>query len=126
MILCALLVTCASHRLQLLSSFASCYPHAAAQSDTDSDWGRERLYIYICGLGLLFLALIVIMGSFQVYSSAKSPAAEKARYYAVSRGKRIGMGLAFLALLAITSFGMLAMQVPLDKFKQENDIVRKI
>jgi len=92
--------------------------------------------IWIVGLigaiGLFFLtwspivALIVIMGSFQVYSSSKGSAAERARYYAVSRGKRIGMGLAFLALLAITSVGMLAMQVPLDKFEQQNDIVRKI
>ena len=92
--------------------------------------------LWIVGLigavGLFYLtwspivALIIIMGSFQVYSSSRSSAAEKARYYAVSRGKRIGMGLAFLALLAITSFGMLAMQVPLDEFKQQNDIVREL
>ncbi len=92
--------------------------------------------LWIVGLigavGLFYLtwspivALIVIMGSFQVYSASKRPAAEKARYYAVSRGKRIGMGLAFLALLAITSFGMLMMQVPLDKSMQKGEIVREL
>lgn len=84
--------------------------------------------LWILGLvgavGLFYLtwspivALIIIMGSFQIYSSSKRTRAEKARYYAVSPGKRIGMGLAFLALLAVTSFGMLAMQVPLDRFQQ--------
>lgn len=84
--------------------------------------------LWILGLigavGLFYLtwspiiALIIIMGSVQIYGASKRPAAEKARYYAVSPGKRIGMGLAFLALLAVTSFGMLAMQVPLDKFQQ--------
>lgn len=64
------------------------------------------------------IALVIIMGSFQVYSSSKRSAAEKARYYAVSPGKRVAMGAAFLALLAVTSFGMLAMQVPLDNFQQ--------
>lgn len=82
--------------------------------------------LWIIGLigavGLFYLtwspiiALIVIMGSIQIYSSSKRPAAEKARYYAVNPGRRIGMGLAFLALLAVTSIGMLAMQVPLDNF----------
>jgi Zn-dependent protease len=62
------------------------------------------------------IALIIIMGSLQIYSSAKRSAAEKSRYYAVSMGKRVGMGLAFLALLAVTSVGMLAMQIPLDNF----------
>jgi Zn-dependent protease len=85
--------------------------------------------LWIIGLagavGLFYLtwspiiALIIIMGSVQIYSSSKRSPAEKARYYAVSRGKRIGMGLAFLALLAVTSFGMLAMQIPLDKFNQQ-------
>ena len=67
------------------------------------------------------IALIIIMGSLQIYSSAKRSKLEKARYYSVSPGKRIAMGLAFLALLAVTSFGMLAMQIPLKDFHyQEN------
>jgi Zn-dependent protease len=65
------------------------------------------------------IALVIIMGSIQIYSSSKRPAAEKARYYSVSPGKRIAMGAAFLALLAVTSFGMLAMQIPLDNFSQQ-------
>jgi Zn-dependent protease len=65
------------------------------------------------------IALVIIMGSYQIYTASKRPAEEKARYYAVSPGRRIGMGLAFLALLAVTSFGMLAMQVPLDNFQQQ-------
>lgn len=93
-----------------------------------------RLWIIglIGAIGLFYLtwspivALIIIMGSLQIYSSTKRPAAEKARYYAVTRGKRIAMGLAFLALLAVTSFGMLAMQVPLDKFKQQAGVAREM
>ena len=54
--------------------------------------------IAVAGVAVGVSALIIIMGSYQIYSSAKRPAAEKARYYAVSTGKRIGMGLAFLAL----------------------------
>ena len=83
--------------------------------------------LWILGLigavGLFYLtwspiiALIVIMGSVQIYTSSKRSAAEKARYYAVTPGKRIGMGLAFLVLLAVTSIGMLAMQIPLDNFR---------
>jgi Zn-dependent protease len=82
--------------------------------------------LWILGLvgaiGLFYLtwspiiALIIIMGSLQIYSSSKRSAAEKARYYAVSMGRRVGMGLAFLALLTVTSIGMLAMQIPLDNF----------
>ncbi len=68
------------------------------------------------------VALIIIMGSFQIYSSAKRSKTEKARYYAVSSGKRILMGVAFLALLAVTSFGMLAMQIPLDEFREHGAI----
>ncbi|MDX2495919.1 MAG: hypothetical protein QNK27_13220, partial [Desulfuromusa sp.] len=64
------------------------------------------------------IGLIIIMGSFQIYSSSKRSAAEKARYYAVSPVKRIAMGAAFLALLAVTSFGMLAMKIPLDNFQR--------
>lgn len=62
------------------------------------------------------IALVIILGSLQIYSSSKRSAAEKARYYAVTPRRRIGMGLAFLALLAVTSFGMLAMQIPLAEF----------
>lgn len=62
------------------------------------------------------IALVIIMGSFQIYSSSKQSAGEKARYYTVSPNKRIGMAVAFLTLLAVTSFGMLAMQIPLDNF----------
>ncbi|MEA3544734.1 MAG: hypothetical protein U9R69_05870, partial [Thermodesulfobacteriota bacterium] len=72
------------------------------------------------------VALIIIMGSFQIYSSTKRPATEKSRYYAVSMGKRIGMGLAFLALLAVTSVGMLAMQIPLDNFQQHGGVTREM
>jgi len=88
--------------------------------------------LWIVGLigavGLFYLtwspiiALIIIMGSIQIYSASKRSAAEKARYYAVSPGKRIGMGVAFLVLLAVTSFGMLAMQVPLDEFSRQQVI----
>ena len=84
--------------------------------------------LWIVGLigagGLFYLtwspivALIIIMGSFQIYNSSKRSATEKARYYKVSPGKRIGMGLAFLGLLAVTSFGMLVMQIPLNEFQQ--------
>jgi len=76
-----------------------------------------------CGLFYLtwspIIALVIIMGSFQIYSSSKQSSAEKARYYTVTPAKRIGMGLAFLALLAVTSFGMLAMQIPLNNFQQQ-------
>lgn len=65
------------------------------------------------------IALVIIMGSFQIYSASKKSAAEKVRYYAVTPGKRIVMGAAFLGLLAITSFGMLAMQIPLDNFQRQ-------
>ena len=91
--------------------------------------------LWILGLvgavGLFYLtwspiiALIIIMGSVQIYQSSKRSAAEKARYYAVSPGKRIGMGLAFLALLAVTSFGMLAMQIPLENFQQHGTAVQQ-
>jgi Zn-dependent protease len=84
--------------------------------------------LWIVGLigavGLFYLtwspivALIVIMGSFQIYSASKRSATEKARYYDVTPGRRIFVGVAFLALLAVTSFGMLAMQIPLDEFQR--------
>ncbi len=65
------------------------------------------------------IALIVIMGSFQIYSTSKRSKLEKARYYEVTPGRRIFVGVAFLALLAVTSVGMLAMNIPLEKFKQQ-------
>lgn len=68
------------------------------------------------------IGLIIIMGSFQIYSSSKRSSAEKARYYAVTPGKRIAMGAAFLALLAVTSFGMLVMQIPLDNFQKYGSV----
>ncbi len=71
------------------------------------------------------IALIIIMGSFQIYTATKQSTAEKARYYSVSPGKRIGMGLAFLALLAVTSVGMLAMQIPLDNFQRHGGVVQE-
>ncbi|MGK2944454.1 MAG: site-2 protease family protein [Desulfuromonadales bacterium] len=59
------------------------------------------------------LALIVILGSYQIYTSFRTSKTERARYYNVSLGKRVAMGAAFLFLLAVTSFGMLAMHAPL-------------
>lgn len=59
------------------------------------------------------LALIVIMGSFQIYTSFKKSKTERAQYYNVALGKRVAMGGAFLFLLAVTSIGMLAMNGPL-------------
>ena len=59
------------------------------------------------------IALILIMGSYQVYTSFKKSKIERAQYYDVSLGKRVAMGVAFLFLLVVTSVGMLAMNVPL-------------
>lgn len=59
------------------------------------------------------IALILILGSYQIYTSFKKPAAERAQYYNVPLGKRIAMGAAFLFLLAVTSIGMVVMQGPL-------------
>lgn len=79
--------------------------------------------LWIVGLlgaiGLFYLtwspiiALIVIIGSFQIYKSFKASKTERAAYYSVSLTKRFAMGTAFLLLLAVTSIGMLLMQVPL-------------
>ncbi|MCD6526350.1 MAG: site-2 protease family protein [Desulfuromonas sp.] len=79
--------------------------------------------LWIVGLlgaiGLFYLtwspiiALIVVIGSFQIYKAFKTSKTERAAYYNVSMGKRIAMGTAFLVLLAVTSIGMLAMQLPL-------------
>jgi Zn-dependent protease len=92
--------------------------------------------IWVVGLlaavGLFYLtwspivALVIIMGSLQIYSSTKRSAAEKARYYAVTPTKRAIVGLAFLGLLAVTSFGMLAMQIPLDKMPRQGADVDEI
>lgn len=71
------------------------------------------------------IGLIIIMGSFQIYSSSKRSAGEKSRYYSVTPGKRIGMGLAFLALLAVTSVGMLTMQIPLDNFQKYGSVTHE-
>ena len=59
------------------------------------------------------IALILLLGSFQIYKSFKTSKTERARYYDVSMGKRVGMGMAFLFLLAVTSIGMIVMQGPL-------------
>ncbi|WP_020677522.1 hypothetical protein [Geopsychrobacter electrodiphilus] len=77
----------------------------------------------LLGAGLLFyltwspiVALILLLGSFQIYKSFKmsrTSKTEHARYYDVSLAKRAGMGFAFLLLLAVTSIGMLAMHGPL-------------
>lgn len=71
-------------------------------------------------LGLFYLtwspivALILLLGSYQIYCSFKTSKTERAAYYNVPIGRRIGMGVAFLLLLAVTSIGMLLMQVPLN------------
>lgn len=59
------------------------------------------------------LALIVILGSFQIYKTFKNSKTAHAEYYDVSIGKRVAMGIAFLFLLAVTSIGMLVMHTPL-------------
>ncbi len=68
------------------------------------------------------IALIIIMGSLQIWSTAKKDKVEKARYYSVGLGKRIAMGAAFIALVAVTSLGMLAMQIPLSEFQPEMSV----
>ena len=68
------------------------------------------------------IALIVIMGSLQIHSASKRSKTEKARYYSVAPVKRVAMGAAFLLLLAVTSIGMLVVQVPLHDFQQESGI----
>lgn len=91
--------------------------------------------LWIVGLagaiGLFYLtwspviALIVIMGSVQIYSSSKRSKTEKARYYAVAPARRIAMGAAFLALLAVTSIGMLAVHSPLLDFQQKSGVAAR-
>ncbi len=81
--------------------------------------------IWILGLiaaaGLFYLTwspiiiLILLLGSYQIYRTYKSSKIERAAYYDVSLGKRIGIGVAFLFLVAVTSIGMLMMQVPLQR-----------
>jgi Zn-dependent protease len=68
------------------------------------------------------IALIVIMGSLQIHSASKQSKTEKARYYAVAPVKRVAMGAAFLLLLAVTSIGMLVVQIPLHDFQQGSGI----
>jgi Zn-dependent protease len=73
----------------------------------------------LAAVGLFYLtwspiiALILLMGSFQIYTAFKQSRTERARYYNVSLGKRVAMGAAFLFLLAVTSIGMVAMHGPL-------------
>lgn len=62
----------------------------------------------------LIIALILLLGSFQIYRTFKQSKTERARYYDVSIGKRVAMGTAFLFLLAVTSFGMVVMQGALE------------
>jgi hypothetical protein len=62
---------------------------------------------------LKYLGIILQVGRFQIYKSFKTSKLERARYHGVPLGKRIGMGIAFLFLLAVTSIGMLVMQGPL-------------
>jgi len=81
-----------------------------------------KLWIFglVGALGLFYLtwspivALILLLGSFQIYKSFKTSRTERAAYYSVPVGKRIGMSVAFLLLLAVTSIGMLAMHLPLE------------
>jgi Zn-dependent protease len=92
--------------------------------------------LWIIGLvgavGLFFLtwspivALVVILGSVQIYSTSKRTGAEKARYYAVTPGRRIFVGVAFLALLSVTSLGMLAMNVPLRQLQLQDSSAQSI
>jgi Zn-dependent protease len=74
----------------------------------------------LLGAGALFyltwspiIALILLLGSYQIYTAFKQSKTERAAYYDVSLGRRIAMGAAFLLLLAVTSIGMIVMQVPL-------------
>lgn len=85
-----------------------------------------RLWIFgLAGSIFLFfltwspiLALIVIMGSVQMYNTYKKPGVEKVRYYAITPMKRLTIAAIFLGLLALTTVGMVAVQVPLDQFQQ--------
>lgn len=63
------------------------------------------------------LALVVIMGSVQIYKSRKE-AVEKGGYYTITPIRRLLVAGIFLGLLALTTVGMLAVQVPLDHFQQ--------
>lgn len=65
------------------------------------------------------IALIIIMGSLQIWSAAKRDKVERARYYSVGLGRRVAMGGAFLALVAVTSLGMIVMQYPLTQLQPE-------
>jgi len=71
------------------------------------------------------IALVIIMGSFQIYSASKKSTVEKSRYYTVTPVKRIIVGVAFLGLLAVTSFGMVTMQILLDNFQQQGTMFQE-
>ena len=85
-----------------------------------------RLWIFgLAGAIILFyltwspiLALVVIMGSVQMYNNYRKPEVEQARYYAVPPMRRLLIAAIFLGLLALTTVGMVAVQVPLDHFQQ--------
>jgi Zn-dependent protease len=68
------------------------------------------------------LALIVIMGSVQMYNNYMKPGVEKARYYTITPMKRLIIAAIFLGMLALTTVGMVAVQVPLDQFQQRAGI----
>jgi Zn-dependent protease len=89
-----------------------------------------RLWIFgLAGAIFLFyltwspiLALVVIMGSVQMYNSYKKTEVEQARYYAITPKRRLLVAAIFLGLLVLTTVGMLAVQVPLDQFQQRAGI----
>ena len=89
-----------------------------------------RLWILgLAGAILLFyltwspiLALVVIMGSVQMYNSYRKSGAEEARYYAITPRRRLLVAAIFIGLLALTTVGMVAVQVPLDQFQQRAGI----
>ena len=85
-----------------------------------------RLWIFgLAGAIILFyltwspiLALVVIMGSIQMYNNYRKTGAEQSRYYAIPPMRRLVIAAIFLGLLALTTVGMVAVQVPLDQFQQ--------
>jgi len=60
------------------------------------------------------------MGSVQTYNNYKKSGVEKARYYTVTPMKRVIVAVIFLGLLALTTVGMVAVQVPLEQFNQSS------
>lgn len=67
------------------------------------------------------LALVVIMGSVQMYKHRKEGAGQ-GRYYAVAPMQRLLVAVIFLGLLALTTVGMLAVQKPLEHFQRQTGI----